>query len=113
MELEFFVNECSVGLLGSLVDRYDINWDNGVSTKDTNWYDCTTRRYTPEMPIKEWAVFDRQDKVYDYLPWGCNDYTQLEPVADETQGGQETISIEEDHGFGEVDESAWEWNPEN
>ena len=68
LELEFNVRECSVGLGGYLLRDTD-----GI-----DWYDCQNHRYTPYMPIKEFTFLDTIDKVYEYLPWQCNDLDELE-----------------------------------
>ena len=66
------------------------------------------------MPLKEFGFFDSADQVYDYLPWKCNDYSELDTTEEESTDGRQPQSggvVADDHGFGDVDESAWEFKP--
>ena len=74
LELEFNVRECSVGLAGFFLQD---------SFEDVDWYECENRRYNPYLPVKQFTFLDNFDNVLNYLPWQCNDYTELETFDEE------------------------------
>ena len=77
VELEFNVRECSAGVAGFLLNDQD--WYES----DEDWYECTNRRYNPYLPIKQFSFLNNLDNVSDYVPWQCNDYTELETIDDQ------------------------------
>lgn len=64
LEIETLVDECYFGLVGIF------------SKTDTS--DCAWRRYDPQLPLAEYSLLDRGDKVSDYISWTCNDDSQLQ-----------------------------------
>ena len=85
---------------------------------DQSWYDCTWRRYTPFLPIFLTTLFDQGDKAFDYSPWACNDYAQLDTpeTFDENGNSLETpVEFTEDLGGDDLEEEpvVWEYDPSN
>lgn len=66
--------------------------------------------------MKEITFLDTIDKVYEILPWKCNDNTDLLTDDLGPQSGRESRGLDpdHDHGFGEIDETEpidWTFDP--
>lgn len=101
------VNECSVGAFGFIANQYlDFPDETGTGL------DCTWRSYEPQSALVSIPLISLFDLDFDFISWGCNDYSELETSDDDAD---ESKIAEEDFGFADLDESQggidWTFDP--
>ena len=105
---EWNINECYFGLIGALLPSLNLSYVR----QNLNY--CTWRTYQPQLMLYEYTLQDRGDVAQDYIPWECNDYSELQTgtVADENGNSLEN-PISYDDLLEEEEGVMWDYDPTN